>query len=383
MPRISTTNSDSETDCSSDGSDSEYEIKLKKNTITKIDYSLKKDDMRNIIFEKIDNKYSYGKYGPFKVTMMSKNGYINATKLCQLDKTRRFRDWKKNKSTRELIDNVSKVFGLDKDSLIITINHGGNQKLSGSYVHPELIIDIASWISIDFKFKVSKIVREKFSDDAKSKIRELIREHNNEKAGLEEKIDKLLNDNVELKDGVKTLKSDNVELKTNVKKLRKENKRLFSRKEEILEGTHTLCDNVVILTGNKKDKNHLLILKNNDEEESDSETDSDTDSDDDVKPAKKVIKSYAYTVLKVEKNNVNSTIKRIKLTYPDSKIILDITSPNSKTLWKNIKLKLKEKLDVKNSSFNLKVNYTQPDFIKDIRKIHDERLNHGLDSDED
>jgi len=41
------------------------------------------DDIRNIIFKDIDDKYAYGKLGNFKVMLMKKNGYINATKLCK------------------------------------------------------------------------------------------------------------------------------------------------------------------------------------------------------------------------------------------------------------------------------------------------------------
>jgi hypothetical protein len=36
-------------------------------------------DIRQIIFEHIDDEYSYGKYGNLIVVMMNNNGYINAT----------------------------------------------------------------------------------------------------------------------------------------------------------------------------------------------------------------------------------------------------------------------------------------------------------------
>ena len=39
--------------------------------------------LNQIIFEHIDDKYAYGKYGDFKVIMMTKNRFINATKLCK------------------------------------------------------------------------------------------------------------------------------------------------------------------------------------------------------------------------------------------------------------------------------------------------------------
>jgi hypothetical protein len=42
------------------------------------------NDIKDIVFRKINNEFIYGLYGDFKVVMMMKNGYINATKLCQL-----------------------------------------------------------------------------------------------------------------------------------------------------------------------------------------------------------------------------------------------------------------------------------------------------------
>ena len=42
-----------------------------------------------------------------------------------------------------------------------------------------------------------------------------------------------------------------------------------------------------------------------------------------------------------------------------------------------------KKIKVKNSNFNLKRNYDQEDLIEDIKKIHRERLEHGLNKDTD
>jgi hypothetical protein len=39
--------------------------------------------LNQIGFEFINENYTYGQYGEFKVIMMVKNHYINATKLCQ------------------------------------------------------------------------------------------------------------------------------------------------------------------------------------------------------------------------------------------------------------------------------------------------------------
>ena len=101
-------NESSSDECSdTENSENEAEkIQKKKiniNKMTKINKNLKKGDICNIIFEKINDEYSYGKYGPFVVIMMTDTGYINATKLCQLDENKRFRNWKANKLTQTLI----------------------------------------------------------------------------------------------------------------------------------------------------------------------------------------------------------------------------------------------------------------------------------------
>ncbi len=60
------------------------------------------NDIRNIIFEDINDDYAYGKLGPFDVMMMKKNGFINATKLCN-DAGKRFKHWGENNFSKELI----------------------------------------------------------------------------------------------------------------------------------------------------------------------------------------------------------------------------------------------------------------------------------------
>jgi len=60
-----------------------------------------------IIFEHINEKYAYGAYGDFKVIIMKKNNYINATKLCN-ENNKRYEYWSRNLSNEELINKVKK-----------------------------------------------------------------------------------------------------------------------------------------------------------------------------------------------------------------------------------------------------------------------------------
>ena len=177
-----------------------------------------------IIFEHIDKKYAYGKYGEFKVIIMKENRYINATKLCgEYDK--RFDNWLQNKNNKNLIDEVEKILspgypGDEKKAVIVTTG-GKNSDIRGTYVHEFLIPHIASWISPIFAIKISKIVNnfivKEYKDSIKQKddkISNLEKMMENMKKDIEnqhkianEKLDAVLHDNAKiLSDNVKTHK---------------------------------------------------------------------------------------------------------------------------------------------------------------------------------
>jgi hypothetical protein len=70
--------------------------------------------LNQIIFEHIDDKYSYGKYGDFKVIMMTNNRYINATKLCN-EYNKQINNWLRNDGNKQLINFVNNK--LDNNSI--------------------------------------------------------------------------------------------------------------------------------------------------------------------------------------------------------------------------------------------------------------------------
>ena len=96
--------------------------------------------LNQIIFDNIDNKYCYGKYGDFKVIMMTSNRYINATKLCK-EYNKKFKHWNENKSNIELINEVDKriIMEGNNNKSIICIKWGRNIITRGTYVHELLI----------------------------------------------------------------------------------------------------------------------------------------------------------------------------------------------------------------------------------------------------
>ena len=110
----------------------------------------KSGDMKNIIIERIDSKYSKGKYWGYVVTVMNDNGYINASKLCndvceKGMKPKVFEDWKKNKQLKNIVDIFSIENKIPKYQLFINIK--GNKMTTGTYIHRDLVPHFVSWAS--------------------------------------------------------------------------------------------------------------------------------------------------------------------------------------------------------------------------------------------
>lgn len=117
-------------------------------------------DISNICFEDIDEKFQSVNFCGFKVILMKKNGYINATKLCQAASCRRFSNWIRCAQTAELIKAASKSTKISTSKLMVMIQGGKNTTISGTYVHPILITQIALWISPEFAIKISNWIEE-------------------------------------------------------------------------------------------------------------------------------------------------------------------------------------------------------------------------------
>ena len=148
-----------------------------------------------VAFQDVNEEYAWVNYGQFKLLMMKRNGYVNVTKMCENYSNKKIIHWKENKRSKELINYLKQFssIGIPIDPLV-TIMTGEND-LRGTYAHPDLVLDIACWLSGEFYLKASKIVREYFNKQEREKLAELHRIEVNklegEKSKLETKFDKL------------------------------------------------------------------------------------------------------------------------------------------------------------------------------------------------
>jgi len=87
--------------------------------------------------------------------------YVNATQLCQAG-GKLFKDWFRLDTTKELINELS-ADGRILPSALVETKRGGNEKNNqGSWIHPDLSIQLAQWISPKFAIQVSKWIRTLF-----------------------------------------------------------------------------------------------------------------------------------------------------------------------------------------------------------------------------
>ena len=86
------------------------------------------------------------------------DGYINATALCKAC-NKNLADFARLKTTKEFLEELSSDMGIPISTLI-QIVRGGHPQLQGTWVHPQVAINLAQWASPKFAVAVSKWVFE-------------------------------------------------------------------------------------------------------------------------------------------------------------------------------------------------------------------------------
>ena len=298
----------------------------------------------NLAYESINEKYSRAKYGDFDVIMDITNGYINGTKLCA-DGDKRFDNWIRNNCNKELIKYFQECqsgSSIMRSQTYEVRNGTNNNNINGTYVHPDIIPHIASWVSPRFAHKVSVIV-----------TNFLAREREEELRKKDIIIDKHLSSIDELKDMIKN--SDKQRIEEN-RQLVEENKKMLQKMTEQNEKTHAKLDKA----DNTIEELHNIVEVVN--------TRLEIVADEIVKPSKRlevheqfvVMKlndpksDYSFKVFCSQNRNVVKAKKSILSQHRDATVFLEITpSPNSKNFLHN----LKDQYGTENKDARLNIHY--------------------------
>ena len=142
---------------------------------------------------------------------VSKDGYVNVTKLCKAG-GKEYKHWKANKESEAVIKAIERSVGIPTDLIIRDIRTGKNES-RGTFVHRRLALIIAQWISADFAVQVAAwteelllfgsviLGNEKSSEELDNKFQERIIELTEEKEILKQVLENKDQD-------IKTLKTD-------------------------------------------------------------------------------------------------------------------------------------------------------------------------------
>lgn len=86
------------------------------------------------------------------------DGYVNATSMCKAT-GKLFGHYHALQSTKDFLEALSLDIGIPISSLVVAIK-GGNRLQQGTWVHPDVAINLAQWCSPKFAVAVARWVRE-------------------------------------------------------------------------------------------------------------------------------------------------------------------------------------------------------------------------------
>lgn len=99
------------------------------------------------------------------VPQRSKDGYIDATAMCRIA-GKLWADYSRLAATQAFFGALEADMGIPISDLVQS-SKGGDPRLQGTWVHPQVAIHLAQWLSPEFAVKVSKWVYDWISGNAR------------------------------------------------------------------------------------------------------------------------------------------------------------------------------------------------------------------------
>ena len=323
-------------------------------------------DIKEIIFEDINDDYGYGKYSGFEVIINKKTGYINATKLCK-DGGKEFFLWVQNNSSKNLIQLVMSKYGLTRDEVLISVSGGRNTLIRGTYVHPKLIPHIASWVSPEFALKVSDIVEEYIIKEYRDHIRKM-------ELGMKEKDDNI----TELKKIIERMEQQQQmmreENKQALREIQEDNKQTHNKLDMASKELNVANENIVIMNdkldvANENTYTTFQVLSRVVDQRVPFER---------VQPPEEpqIVIYYTdpeeekpYRVCRGQKRRVDGIIRSVKEEFPNAREVVRMKKqPNPVESWNACKRELTRNMEWEGSRFNL-IDIEEKEFLERIDEI--------------
>ena len=97
-------------------------------------------------------------FNEVEIDQRKMDGYVNATAMCKAC-GKLFADYNRLSTTKDFLEALALDMG-NPISKIIVVRRGKPAELQGTWVHPDVAINLAQWLSPQFAVKVSQWVRE-------------------------------------------------------------------------------------------------------------------------------------------------------------------------------------------------------------------------------
>jgi len=98
---------------------------------------------------------TFAKIGKFDIPA----GYVSATEMCKAC-GKQFNDYARLDSTKTYWGALSIETGIPVSNLVISIKGRGDKIEQGTWIHPEIAIDLAQWVSVDFRIWANRTLRQ-------------------------------------------------------------------------------------------------------------------------------------------------------------------------------------------------------------------------------
>tara|TARA_B100000949_G_scaffold186707_1_gene169023 strand:+ start:1113 stop:2093 length:981 start_codon:yes stop_codon:yes gene_type:complete len=308
-------------------------------------------------------KFHWGKLGPLKV-IVAPDDFVNGAKLAK-SAGKKLEAWNRLKSTQSYKKDLAEVMGIDMTSLSYEVS-SGPREVWGTYLHPDLVIQLANWCSNQYGILMTRVMREYHGREAKKLLAAREGELENSytiiddlratMARMEAKMEKDGEDRVkaERKAGVKMEKMDN--------KLDRVNGKLDTVKSQLtsVEGRLVKAkDTRVLSTGERQYENRLLIWKLNQDE--------DDFAADEI--------PFEYAASRLTEQSMSTAMAKKLQDYPHAEIILEIDdTPSAMALWRYYKKRHGRKIEWGGCNFYLNDGYTEERMIRDLKACHRKRM---------
>lgn len=94
-------------------------------------------------------------------------GYVNATQMCQAC-GKKWAHYASLDSTKDYWNKLSTDIGIPISELVVSIKGGNNKEIQGTWTHPEIAIDLAQWVNVEFRIWANRALRQIMSGQKQS-----------------------------------------------------------------------------------------------------------------------------------------------------------------------------------------------------------------------